>query len=234
MGIRINNNLGFGLDDYQGDDDSRFKMTMDEFMEITFDHDLDEFLTFLKLKYVNDDYDDDFSIKLFLNNMGDTAKKKATRLSKGVVYMPEEELGLSNVVLFQALDMPEWHRYGNIMDSYMHEVEHGGSMNCVCREIRGGIYPYMGQLINHKNGQRIRLEDNMFLYKFYDQALTGDDPGIELPLKIEKYGIYSKDDIDKYVRPEIPLIIRAYVKFFDLMDDEDINYLKPLFYRYWS
>lgn len=220
MGIRIHKSLGYGLDDLVEDDPRLARPFYEVFDELDRDRMEYEFISFARSIA---DKHDELYVDLFKR---DELEDRNPPLYYSVVQ--DSEFGSENVALFIPPGHKDWVRYDDIIDYYeSEEFNPEDPMEPRVQLLDKPIWPYDGW--SHKGES---LTNNA--YKMFDLIRTlkrdnRESSDIEKIL-LEEYGM-NYDEI----RPTIPFILAALLKFVRLFkEDSTIYTLKPMIYTYWS
>lgn len=237
MGIRIHKAIGYGLTDVVADqdswslkNDSRFNPNGYPFGDGE-KFDLAGFRDYIEERIESMDGEDiDHSKLILLKRRIESGECKEPYYS--VIY--DMEFGEDNVMLFiPPSSTKSWTRYDDIIDYYdpVNQATDGGCGSSVIK-INRPLWPW-DSYINIKNMPPVRLIGTQ-LQKYITIQNLGFE-NIKQPDKmLNDIGVKSKEELDTYIVPIIPLELVELIKYLKIFtDDKYIYQLRPLIYGYW-
>lgn len=221
MGIRLHQCIGYGFDDYQGDDDPRFQITMDEFYCKLSKIRMEDFIVYLKMQYGADDLLVSSEISQITSKY--RADNLGINLRNGIVHHTEPDLGFKNVVIFIPLNESRWNKCADSVDIEFNSVFHKDNQHKpeIGRGPMNGFWPYTGHVKNIKTGNMSKANASVMDYANQEKILYSF------------FEVKNYDEAKKYLRPPVPGIIKCYNDFLGLVKEEYIDHLVPLVYKYW-
>jgi len=212
VGFKIHKVLGYGFHNIVDRDP---RVDWDQY-EYALETQISDFNTFLRL------IEDDSDIEMRLYWRDGHKQNLSAYMSQFVSY--QTETGLSNIMLFTHIGMPDWHRYNDSMDYYNSVLNNDYGMEPSFKYIPYGIYPYEhGKMTYIPNGQKVKSEA-IRLFRDVKQSITMENGDI-----ID----FSKEDLIDRFAPPTPLLVRYLAKFFGVRD-EYLDTMQSGLYEYWS
>lgn len=220
MGIRINVNIGYGLNDLVENDPRIDFARLEDVVYHNQEYTFGDFFDFCERTW--GDKLDCHNFKFLKKG----CKDKSIRLNDFVCW-PNEDSDESGVVLFSLPTRDgenSWFRYNDIVDYYVHG--RGTNMETHVEVIRGGIWPFTGRLCKWRTGEWF---DWGYAQNFWHDADNGFKDG-----DISHCGMTYEQFMSE-VRPVVPFVIGAMVQFFGIIKDEAvIRSFQPMLVRYWA
>jgi len=244
MGIRIKKMLGYGLLDVQCKEngkitDPRFNEDSVLFADYT---ETDRFNREHYLAYCkkhNNGFEFDLMLEL------DWLKTKGNHWDWYDSFRHDSEYGLPKVLCIRPASCPDWYQYDNTIDYYQAHIESRKSrkyMNCTAEEIEGGIYPFIADYHDKRDGRTV---DSSAACAFLRLINTNRDlmkrrgkkkrkPLDATPLA-RLCGFKNTDEALENMYAKPPDTIVNLCRFGEIFKDEaTIRELVPMLYTYWS
>lgn len=209
MGIRIRRYLGYGITDFKGDSDPRFKKPLSEILEWHREEaTLEEF----------EKYAESVDKKDYFFGLAKT-DERYDNFSQMLEY--DEEFGLSNVLLLMPLNHKDWCRVDDAIDYYEDSLRGDDTGVPYVKMIDRPLYPW-SSFVDKETGQNIPLHLSSLIHRGYEDTA-------------KKLGYDSCDDFFNKTTAEIPECIRLFVEWTDMfVDSKTLFEFKPMIYTYWS
>jgi len=226
MGIRINKVLGWGFKYCDFERDPRFRK---EFWDSRNLYDRD-----IKTELINEANRLGEELNYFERDWFN--KKEYISIGDFLFFGHyEREIPKPTALVFSSEYYKEWYRHDNCLDYY-----ETPSMNEKVKFIRDQanqsccVYPYYG-FVNRKTGERFKVEqsDRWSLTEWY--LKMGKDQRLKFEQKVFKKKGVSFIEWQRDIVPQIPLLLRCFLKIAKPFKDDIIMYrLRPMISTYWS
>jgi hypothetical protein len=240
MGIRIHKMIGYGLTNVHY---KKYKITDKRFSKQWLENedgqefDREAYVKWLKEKLAEypEGYEDrsfdynkksaiQMEIRFFQND------ERAKRLDYYDTFVHQAEFGDPKVFcVVPFCEVSQWKRYDDIID-YTEECSSYAEGACIkVRKLFGGIYPYIGTLMDSRDGRKIP-QTGVTYSMLVDKKSPLDHDSI-----IKLTGFETIKEVRSYLKPYIPEPIQLLCEYSGIFSDPKVVFqLVPILYIYWS